>query len=220
MHPLIAHVSQYGIAHPYDALLLSGWKRFSNTVSVIVLVPVANNCAIVTVLAYLLGNLGEVVHVSWFQLIWTDDTDSRLLRDKLNTHFAYNLEITGWLCSATVISINTSPFVTAAATMNVPASIRSGIIEESFHPNVLPLQYACFLFRHWQFLWPILFKIFAKSTISGSRVFKVCCSFAKVAAIIMFLSSSNRWEIWANMSLKFFPHALRYNLRLNHLQNY
>ena len=105
-----------------------------------------------------------------------------------STPISINLEIKGRLCSRTASLIKTSPWVIAAATMKVPASIRScttaWLAPCIFSTPLIiivsvpaPLTFA-----------PILLSQLARSTISGSRAAfsKVVVPSARVAAIIKF----------------------------------
>ncbi|CEY75638.1 Uncharacterised protein [Streptococcus pneumoniae] len=81
-----------------------------------------------------------------------------------------------------------SPPVIAAATMNVPASIRSGIIEWFAPYNLSTPSIRIVPVPAPRTFAPIAFKKLAKSTISGSfaAFSRIVVPFANVAADIMF----------------------------------
>ena len=176
-------------SNPIRRISFKCWKRFSNTVSTITDSPTATAWAAVICDCISVGNpgCGKVLTLVAFSFSGptTRSPDSSWVK---LTPISLSFEINGRLCSAIASLIKTSPCVIAAATMKVPASIRSWTTEW-FAPCIFstpliiivsvpaPLTFA-----------PILFRRFAKSTISGSRAAfsSVVVPSASVAARIRF----------------------------------
>ena len=106
------------------------WKRFSNTVSVTTLVPSATNWIAVIWACISVGKPGwGIVFTSVGKICFGPMTRTPPSSSMISAPISINLEINGRLCSEIASAISTLPCVIAAATIKVPASIRSCTIE-------------------------------------------------------------------------------------------
>ena len=129
-----------------------------------------------------------VLTITGFNLETSERTRIPSSSSVTSTPISIILEIRGRLCSQTASLIRTSPLVMAAATIKVPASIRSCTTWCSAPCSLsTPLMVKVSVPAPLM-LAPILFKRMAKSTISGSRAAfsMTVVPLARVAAIIRF----------------------------------
>ena len=103
------------------------WNRFSNTVSIMVDSPFATAINAVNWACMSVGKpgCGKVFTVTGLSFSTCERTRIPSASSVTSTPISIILEISGRLCSQTASLIKTSPPVIAAATINVPASIRS-----------------------------------------------------------------------------------------------
>ena len=164
-------------------------KRFSNTVSVKTPVPEAVNINAIICDCMSVGNPGcgivlrSTAFNGWSARIRKPSSSSVMM-----TPISVSLEINAALCSGTALSIVMSPPVIAAATMNVPVSIRSGMIWWIVPCSLLTPSIRIASVPAPITLPPISLMKLAKSTISGSfAAFSIIVvPFASAAAVMMF----------------------------------